>query len=56
MPDKQHRSSVNLAQVAGATLFISLFIGLILLAIFYQPDNSFSSNFFDDVANKMQWK
>ena len=43
-------------QIIGAILFISLMVGLVMFAAGYNADESFSSSFFEDVSNAVQWR
>lgn len=56
MSRKPKRTNIDMAQLVGAAIFISVFVGLLLLGLFYNPDDQFSSSFFEDVANAIQWK
>ena len=56
MPRKRKQLNIDAAQIVGAVIIISLFTGLLLLGLFYNPDNQFSSSFFEDVSNAIQWK
>lgn len=50
------RKKLDNSQIIGAIIFIALILGLILLGIAYNPDNNFSSRFFEDVSNAIKWK
>jgi len=54
MAKKHKRSKVDKGQIIGAIIFISLFIGLILLGLFYESGSQFDSSFFDDLGRVMQ--
>lgn len=56
MSRKTVHSRIDIAQLADAMIIISLFVGLLLPGAFYNPDDPFSSSFFEDVANAIQWK
>jgi len=56
MPYRNKRKRIDLSQLLGAIIFIALFIGLAFLGMFYNSDTPFSSSFFEDVSNAMQWK
>ncbi len=56
MRRKNKARSYDIGQIIGAVIVIGIFAGLVLLAIFSQDDNAFSSSFFDDVARAIQWK
>lgn len=46
----------DLGEVIGAIIFLSLFIGLILLAIYYESNIDLNNSFFEDVAETMKWQ
>jgi len=54
MPNKRKSKPFPTAEVIGGIIFVSLFISLILLAVFYDSSVEFTSSFFEDVADAMQ--
>ena len=49
-------SRPDLVQIIGVVISVGIFIGLILLAVYYTPDEQFQNDFFEDVSNAVQWK
>lgn len=56
MPNKRKSKAFPTAEVVGGIIFVSLFISLILLAVFYDSSIEFTSSFFEDVSEAIQWK
>ena len=56
MKKRKKLSKPATGQVIGAILFISLLVGLVMFAAGYNADGNFSSSFFDDVSNAVQWR
>lgn len=56
MSNRKNRKKLDISEFIGAIIFIALISGLILLGMAYTPDSNFSSSFFDDVSNAVQWK
>ena len=52
---KKHHN-LDKSQIIGAIIFIVLIISLILLGLTYDPDGQYTSSFFEDVSNAIQWK
>jgi len=53
---KKHKKKIDLGQVIGGIIFLSLFLGLIWLAIFYDSNVEYTSSFFEDVSEAMKWQ
>ena len=56
MTEFKKRNKLSRGQIISAIIFIVLMIAMVLFAIAYNPDQQFSSSFFEDVANSVQWK
>jgi len=56
MPKKRKNKTIDLGQIIGAIIFISLFLGLLWLAIFYDSNVEYTSTFFEDVSEAMKWQ
>ncbi|MCW8955644.1 MAG: hypothetical protein OQL09_02080 [Gammaproteobacteria bacterium] len=56
MINRKHRRKLDKSEIIGAIIFIALLLTLILLGLAYSPDDNFSSSFFEDVSNAVQWK
>jgi len=53
---KKYKKKIDLGEVIGAIIFISLFLGLIWLAVFYDSGVEITSSFFEDVSEAMKWR
>lgn len=56
MSNRKNRRKLDKGEIIGAIIFIALILGLILLGLTDSPDDNFSSSFFEDVSNAIQWK
>lgn len=56
MSNRKNRHKFEKSEIIGAIFFIALVLGLILLGLTYNQDENFSSSFFEDVSNAIQWK
>lgn len=54
-PDKS-RKPISIGNIISAVVFIVLMVAMVLFAMAYDPGEQFSSSFFEDVANAIQWK
>jgi len=53
---KKRKKKIDLGEVIGGIIFISLFLGLLWLAIFYDSNVEITSSFFEDVSEAMKWR
>ncbi|VAW53581.1 hypothetical protein MNBD_GAMMA07-644 [hydrothermal vent metagenome] len=53
MPQKHKKRPIDWGQVIGATIFITLFIGLIIFGLLNGNDAQFQNSFFEDIGNVM---
>lgn len=56
MSNRKNRHRFDKSEIIGAIIFIALVLDLILLGLDYSHDDNFSSSFFEDVSNAIQWK
>jgi len=56
MISHKKRHKFDKSEIIGAIIFITLILALVLLGLTYSPDAKFSSSFFEDVSNAVQWK
>jgi hypothetical protein len=56
MNKRRKSSDLSFGRIASAIFFIALMVGLVLFAVSYDPQSQFSSNFFEDVSNAVQWR
>ena len=56
MSNRNKRHKFDKSEIISAIIFILLIFTLALLGFTYNPDGTFSSSFFDDVSNAVQWK
>lgn len=56
MNSQKKRHEFDKSEIIGAIIFIALILALVLLGLTYSPDGTFSSSFFEDVSNAVQWK
>lgn len=56
MKKSKRSKKLDIGQLIGAIVFISLFVALVLLGVFYDSGVEFTSTFFEDVSNAIKWK
>lgn len=56
MKKTKRKKKLDIGQLIGAIVFISLFIALILLGVFYDSNVEITSSFFEDVSEAIKWK
>lgn len=56
MKKTKRKKKLDIGQLIGAIVFISLFIALVLLGVFYESSVEFTSTFFEDVSEAIKWK
>ena len=52
---RQH-NEFGLARIIGALIFALLLLGLVVFTFTYDPEKQFSSSFFEDVSDAVQWR
>jgi len=53
---KKYKKKIDLGQVIGGIIFLTLFLGLVWLGIFYDSNVEYTSSFFEDVSEAMKWR
>jgi hypothetical protein len=56
MSKNRKPNSMTSGHVIGGVIFILIMIGLVLFAAGYDPETPYSTPFFDNVANAVQWR
>ncbi|MCW9013853.1 MAG: hypothetical protein OQL06_08725 [Gammaproteobacteria bacterium] len=52
---KKH-NKISIGNLISALIFALLLIAMVMFTITYDPSKQFASDFFEDVANSIQWK
>lgn len=52
---KKH-AQFDWGRLFAAIIFVVLMFGLVLFAVYYDPDKQFSNSFFEDISNAIQWR
>ena len=56
MKSTKKRKSIDWGRLVTAIVFVVLMFGLVLFAVYYDPERKYSNSFFDDISNAVQWR
>ena len=56
MKNRSKRSTFDWGRLISAIVFVVVMFGLVLFAMYYDPERQFSNSFFEDVSNAIQWR